>query len=221
MNLHKAEKENHHARISALRRLRPPRRMTQDGLTGLGECGYEFDWQTNPDEWSAVVMNSYPLVIFSKANNRSRTEPAPGPMRESARLLSIMCGRGNILFLHSGTALYSNAPSLCQLMGGVFVRHPAQCPVTVEPLAGHPLTVGSAAFTGKDEHYQMEMNDPNVDLFLHTVSEHGAQPGGWTRREGQGRVCVLTPGHNLEIWHHPSYQALLRNCLDWCAKTEL
>ncbi|MEZ4656794.1 MAG: cytochrome c [Caldilineaceae bacterium] len=39
-----------------------PASLTQDGLTGLGECGYEFDWQTNPDEWSAVVMNSYPLV---------------------------------------------------------------------------------------------------------------------------------------------------------------
>ncbi|MEZ4713552.1 MAG: ThuA domain-containing protein [Caldilineaceae bacterium] len=199
-----------------------PAALTQDGLTGLGECGYEFDWQTNPDEWSAAEMNGYPLVIFSKANNRSRTESAPWADEEiGAAFVDYVRQGGNILFLHSGTALYGNAPALCQLMGGVFVRHPAQCPVTVEPLVGHPLTAGSAAFTGKDEHYQMEMNDPNVDLFLHTVSEHGTQPGGWTRTEGQGRVCVLTPGHNLEIWHHPSYQALLRNCLAWCAKTGL
>ena len=53
-------------------------------------------------------------------------------------------------------------------------------------------------------------------LFLHTTSEHGRQPAGWTRTEGKGRVCVLTPGHNLAIWHHPSYQAILRNSLKWC-----
>ena len=63
----------------------------------------------------------------------------------------------------------------------------------------------------------MAMNDPDVDLFLHTASEHGIQPGGWTRTHGKGRVCVLTPGHNLPIWLHPSYQRLLHNCLAWCA----
>jgi uncharacterized protein len=26
----------------------------------------------------------------------------------------------------------------------------------------------------------------------------------------------LTPGHNLEVWLHPSYQALLLNTLRWC-----
>jgi type 1 glutamine amidotransferase len=28
---------------------------------------------------------------------------------------------------------------------------------------------------------------------------------------------VLTPGHNAEVWRHPSFQALLRNALAWCA----
>lgn len=31
------------------------------------------------------------------------------------------------------------------------------------------------------------------------------------------RVCVLTPGHNLEVWLHPGFQALLRHALNWCA----
>jgi len=65
----------------------------------------------------------------------------------------------------------------------------------------------------------MEFDDPTADLFLTSTSEHGTQPAGWTRTEGAGRVCVLTPGHNLEIWLHPAYQALIHNALDWCAKT--
>ncbi len=197
-----------------------PASLTRDGLMGLGDCGYEFDYLENPDDWSAERMAAYGLVIFSKANNRSRSESAPWATEETGAAFVDYVRQGNsILFLHSGTALYNNAPSLCNLMGGIFVGHPAQCPVTVAPRADHPLTTGSDTFTLKDEHYQMAMNDPNVDLFLHTTSEHGTQPAGWTRAEGKGRVAVMTPGHHLEIWHHPAYQALLRNTLAWCSAT--
>ena len=106
------------------------------------------------------------------------------------------------------------------LLGGAFNRHPPQCPVTVEPQEGHPLTSGSTLFTLTDEHYLMDLDDPDAEIFLTTRSEHGVQPGGWRRGEGAGRVCVLTPGHNLEVWLHPSYQALIRNALLWCGKRE-
>jgi type 1 glutamine amidotransferase len=83
---------------------------------------------------------------------------------------------------------------------------------------GHPLCEGFAPFTLKDEHYFMAMDDPEVDLFVTTTSAHGEQPGAWRRVEGSGRVAVLTPGHNLEVWLHPSFQALLINCLRWCGR---
>ena len=194
-----------------------PASLTRDGLTALGDSGLEFDWMADPDAWRAEGLNDYALVIFSKANNFSQTDPTPWATEETGKAFVNYVEAGNsILFLHSGTALYDNAPSLCGLMGGIFVGHPAQCPVTVAPRDGHPLTAASETFTLMDEHYMMEMNDRNVDLFLHTVSEHGTQPAGWTRTQGQGRVCVLTPGHNPDVWRHPSYQALLRNSLAWC-----
>ena len=64
----------------------------------------------------------------------------------------------------------------------------------------------------------MTLDDPEADVFVTTTSEHGEQPGGWRRVEGSGRVILLTPGHNLEVWLHPSFQALLRNSLRWCGK---
>ena len=194
-----------------------PATLTRDGLLGLGDCGLRFDWLEDPGQWSTARLGGYPLVILSKANNRSRTESAPWATEADGLALAAHVAGGNsLLVLHSGTALYDDAPSLCRLMGGIFTGHPPQCPVTVEPRAEHPLTSGSSAFTLKDEHYQMAMNDPGVDLFLHTTSEHGTEPAGWTRGHGAGRVCVLTPGHNPEVWQHPSYQNLLRNCLAWC-----
>ena len=63
----------------------------------------------------------------------------------------------------------------------------------------------------------MELDDEGADVFMQTQSEHGIQPGGWTRSEGRGKVCVLSPGHNVEVWLHHSYQALLSNALHFCA----
>jgi len=194
-----------------------PGALTRAGLLGLGDCGLRFDWLEDPDRWSAERMAEYPLVIFSKANNRSQTDSAPWATETEGRALADHVARGNgLLVLHSGSALYDDSPSLRRLMGGVFAGHPPQCPVTVQPQPGHPLTRGSSAFTLRDEHYRMAMNDPQVDLFLRTASEHGTQPAGWTRRHGAGRVCMLTPGHNPEVWQHPAYQCILRNCLAWC-----
>ncbi|HJZ49594.1 MAG TPA: ThuA domain-containing protein, partial [Roseiflexaceae bacterium] len=99
------------------------------------------------------------------------------------------------------------------------LSHPPQCLVAVEPRQPHPLTAGSAAFALIDEHYVMALDDAQADVFLTTRSEHGAQPAGWTRQELAGRVCVLSPGHNLDVWLHPSYQALIGNALRWCSNT--
>jgi type 1 glutamine amidotransferase len=64
----------------------------------------------------------------------------------------------------------------------------------------------------------MSQDDSQLDIFLTTHSENSEQPGGWRRTEGTGRVAVLTPGHNLAVWLHPEYQALLLNVLRWCGK---
>jgi hypothetical protein len=33
-------------------------------------------------------------------------------------------------------------------------------------------------------------------------------------------VCLLTPGHNVDVWLHPSYQALIQNALRWVIPQE-
>jgi type 1 glutamine amidotransferase len=196
-----------------------PAATPRAGLEALGECGFEFDWQENAGEWSAERMADYPLVVLTKANNVSSTDHRTWMTGAVQEALQTYVQKGNgLLVIHSGTAGYRETPALRELIGGLFVQHPPQCQVTVEPKEGHPLTAGSSAFTLKDEHYFMEMTDQPVDLFLTTTSEHGTQPGGWTRTEGQGRICTLSPGHNLDVWLHPSFQALLLNGLRWCGK---
>jgi type 1 glutamine amidotransferase len=197
-----------------------PAHVAREGLGALeAEGEFTFDWIEAAGEWSAERMDGYPAVVFVKSNAVSaadRTEWMTAEV-ERAFLAYVRAGRG-LLVVHSGSAGYKETPVLRALMGGIFDHHPPQCPVTVQPQEGHPLTAGSAPFTEKDEHYFMEMGDEEVEVYLTTASEHGTQPGGWTRTEGAGRVCMLTPGHNVEVWLHPSFQALLRNALRWCGQ---
>jgi uncharacterized protein len=194
-----------------------PARTPRAGLAPLEKAGFQFDWIENAEEWSAERMAAYHAVILTKSNNVSSSDRAPWVTPEvEAAFRDYVRGGNGLLVIHSGSAEYGDLPVLRGLLGGVFASHPPQCPVTVRPEAGHLLTTGSAPFTLVDEHYFMDMDDPGVDVFMLTQSEHGSQPGGWTRREGEGRVCVLTPGHNLHVWLHPSYQTLILNSLRWC-----
>jgi type 1 glutamine amidotransferase len=196
-----------------------PAGVPREGLQTLTQTEFTFDWVENTRDWSPESMTAYPLVILTKSNNVSATDQT-GWMTDTVQaafVTSVRKGNG-LLAIHSGTAEYHQMPSLRGLLGGVFHHHPEQCPVTVNPHMEHPLSAGSAPFTLKDEHYFMNMDDPQVDVFMTTSSEHGEQPAGWRRMAGQGRVAVLTPGHNLDVWLHPSFQALLLNAARWCSK---
>ena len=197
-----------------------PAQTVRDGLKGLASQGYSLDWIEDTRQWSAETMDSYPVVIFAKSNNITASDQAEWMVEEIENAFQRFVERGGgLLVIHSGTAGYSETPVLRALIGGVFAKHPPQCLVTVEPKTNHPLADGVETFTIQDEHYFMTVDDPQADVFLMVHSEHGSQPGGWIRTQGRGRVCVLTPGHNVAVWQHPSFQTLVRNALQWCSTT--
>ena len=196
-----------------------PARIPRAGLGELKDSEFTFDWIENARDWSAERMSSYPLVVLTKSDHISaadQTSWMTDPVQE-AFAAHVRQGNG-LLVIHSGTAGYTEKLILRSVLGGVFTHHPEQCPVTIEPASGHPLVEATSSFTVTDEHYFMTLDDPQADVFLTTRSENGEQPGGWRRTEGAGRVVVLTPGHNLEVWLHPGIQALLLNSLHWCGK---
>ena len=194
-----------------------PAHNIHEALQPLESFGFEFDFINSTAEWPAERASSYPIIVLAKANHVSSEDRSPWmtPAVESIFQDTVSAGAG-LLVLHSGSAEYTECKVLRKLLGGLFISHPAQCTVSVEPKSDHAVTTGSAQFARMDEHYMMDMNDPAVEVFLNTTSEHGVQPGGWTRREGKGRVCVLTPGHNIPVLLDPSYQAIIRNALEWC-----
>ncbi len=194
-----------------------PARVARAGLAALDTDEWRFDWIEDAHEWSAERMAQFPLVLLAKANHISALENVPWitPDVEEAFSEYVRAG-GGLLVVHSGT-IVRETPLLKKLIGGTFTQHPPQCEVTITPQGEHPITLNVEPFTVMDEHYHMETNDLEANYFLTTTSEHGVQSGGWMRDEGEGRVCVLTPGHNVDVWLHPEFQTLLGNALRWCA----
>ena len=196
-----------------------PPEVAREGLSALAEMEFMFDWIEDAREWTPEVMADYPLVILAKSDNVSVTDKTSWMTDPVQAAFSAYVQQGNgLLAIHSGTAESDQRPVIGSLLGGIFLHHPEQCPVTMSPRVDHPLCAGVAPFTLKDEHYFMAMYDPQADVFMTTSSVNGEQPGAWRREVGKGRVAVLTPGHNLEVWLHPYYQRMLLNTLDWCVR---
>lgn len=196
-----------------------PAEIPRQGLWALPDHPFKFDWIENALDWSPEIMGKYPVTLLTKSNNISSKDQTPWMTDAVQVALANYVYKGNgLLAIHSGTAEYNQCPILRSLLGGVFSHHPDQCPVHVEPHAGDPLCEEAGSFIVMDEHYFMTLDDPQADVFVTTRSEYGEQPGAWRRKEDTGRVAVLTPGHNLEVWLHPYFQALILNSLRWCGK---
>jgi len=197
-----------------------PASVVKRGLEPLADDGFEFTYIENMADWTPDMMKQFPVVILAKSNNFSSTDTTEWATEEAQSIFDgYVQNGGGLLAVHSGTAGYKEASILRSILGGVFIHHPEQCQVTVEVKGEHIITDGFVPFTLKDEHYFIEIdNNDDVHVFLTSTSQHGTQPAGWVRTHGKGKVCVLTPGHNLDVWLHPSFQLLLRNSLNWLAK---
>ena len=190
--------------------------VIEDGLNRLGE---DFTYVYDANAIDPAVLDETPVLVLAKSNVRDQAHRTPYMTEALAnRLVRFVREGGGLLVLHSGTTTYEEFPAIKALIGGVFVTHPEPLPVTCRLTAGHPLATGAADCTFVDEHYQMDVNG-DIEVFMHTVSDHGAQPGGWLRHEGKGRVCVLTPGHFPPVFEDPNFQQLLRNALAFCRGT--
>jgi uncharacterized protein len=197
-----------------------PAETVRQGLAGIANTEFDFAFVGDDGQWARELRSSCQLLVVAKANHRNAADHSAWLTPENQMEMRRFVQRGGgLLVIHGGIAGYDDLLMMRETTGGVFLRHPAPCPVAVKPAAEHPVTCGVNAFTAVDEPYFVVLDDLRADIFLHSNSAHGVQPAGWTRTDGCGRVCVLTPGHNVEMWLHPEFQKLLRNGLNWVART--
>ncbi|HTG71945.1 MAG TPA: ThuA domain-containing protein [Candidatus Udaeobacter sp.] len=195
-----------------------PGKTIMAGLEPLSKQGFQFDYIQHASEWSSSWMDRQDVIVLAKSNQISASDKTPWLTEEIQQQFQSYVEHGKgLLVLHAGTVGYRNEPVFFGLVGGVFQHHPESCPVTMtytdKALFGSPA---AEDFTVHDEHYHVEVIESRIQVFMTSVSEHGTQPAGWLREQGEGRVCVLTPGHYLSVLQQPEYQSAIGHALQWC-----
>lgn len=203
-----------------------PAEVVQRGMKGLEQYGFTFDFvEDAKDILTPEMLDDYPVIIncksdsISHANNhswfdKSHTEVMPSHLEAWVRK------GGGFLSLHAGASFYeSDTTGYKEFLGCWFIKHPPRCDVEVRITAEHPVTAGVNNFVVRDEHYELGMVSQDVQLLCTTHSATGGdQVGGYVKEMGEGRVCMLTPGHILSVWEHPEYRKMLVNAIRWCGK---
>ncbi|WP_438347487.1 ThuA domain-containing protein [Paenibacillus sp. FA6] len=123
---------------------------------------------------------------------------------------------------HAGMASYDEDSEYVKMLRGFFVHHPSEnIEVTYHPVVNKSIPgteTSSEVFSFLDEHYFVECDESNTNIFLRSSSQDGEAPAGWFHTYGQGRVGCITPAHRAEGLLHPSFILCMRDLFGWVAK---
>ncbi|MER5999232.1 ThuA domain-containing protein [Nonomuraea angiospora] len=144
---------------------------------------------------------------------------------------------------HGGIAdSYRNSSDYLHLIGGQFACHPGKdpagregtqadnfVPYTVNMLpeaATHPITEGIADFDLVTEQYWV-LADDYIDVLATTTQQvrpwdpwhrEVTSPAIWTRRWGNGKIFVTTPGHSLDVLQNDSVRIIIERGMLWASR---
>ncbi|PFN97246.1 trehalose utilization [Bacillus sp. AFS076308] len=125
---------------------------------------------------------------------------------------------GGWLAWHSGLASYPSESGYTKMLRGSFLYHPEKHQVvkytTVEKDSFLP---GPSYFEFSDEHYFVQCNEANTNVFLRSESIDGQAVAGWSHSFGEGRVCCLTPAHTKHGLMNQEFLNVLGSCINWIA----
>ena len=143
---------------------------------------------------------------------------------------------------HGGITGSFDEPGYFQLIGGTFAHHPVRDPATsrgdmddnylphtivVAPgAAEHPIMAGIHDFELNTEQYWVLSDEYNEVLATTTLAtrpwdawrEPVTCPAIWTRRWGDGRVFVCTPGHRVEVLEDANVRAIVGRGMLWASR---
>lgn len=200
--------------------------MLLRGMAFLKDMGIEMDLVVDAkDIVTYELLKQYDEIIIAKGNSITASNQQAW-FDEGTTVLAPSGYRryveegGSLFILHAGASFRkADCPEMTDLFGVSFIEHPKQCPVDIRiALPDHPIAKGLKEFTlAQDEHYFIERTEQEGDVVLTGTSHAGTQPACIARDVGNGRVCVLTPGHNILVFESEGFQKALVSCIEWTA----
>jgi type 1 glutamine amidotransferase len=215
-----------------------PVETTNSFLPFLAEHGYDVRVEDGPAVYAdADSMAGVDVIV--QTNTMSTIAP-----EELRGLIGAVVGGAGLAGWHGGIAdSYRNSSDYLHLVGGQFATHPAKAPrdelvadgtenfvrhtiAIVPEQADHPIVAGIEDFELTTEQYWV-LTDEYNDVLATTTHPAPAHepchrpvtcPAVWTRRWGQGRVFVATPGHDLTVVENPSVRTIIERGILWASR---
>lgn len=158
-------------------------------------------------------------------------------------IAAVRAGTG-LVGWHGGIAdSYRNSADYLHLIGGQFAHHPVKgeaaelagdgtdvfVDYTVEIVperADHPIVAGLSDFALTTEQYWVLSDSYNDVLATTTLAarefdawhEPVTCPAVWTRKWGEGRIVVSTPGHQLTVVNDPNVRTIIERGILWASR---
>lgn len=215
-----------------------PVEATELFIPFLKRSGYTVRVEETPGVYAdAGVMAGTDLVVQCVTMSQISADELAG------LIAAVRAGTG-FTGWHGGIADSFRASSdYLHLVGGQFATHPGKepClrqggaednflpyPVNITPQGrDHPITAGIEDFALETEQYWV-LHDDLIDVLATTT--HPTQPWHpwhrpvtspviWTRRWGDGRIVVSTPGHSLDVLENPTVRTVIERGMLWATRT--
>lgn len=161
-------------------------------------------------------------VILFRENrlNPQSSEVVRWMSKETAeRIADYVEQGGSWLGWHSGLASYDDVNAYIGMLRGHFKFHPREHSIVTYVSSLSEIGIpDNTRFSFTDEHYFVECDEPNTNVFLRSSSRDGDSVAGWYHAFGKGKVCCLTPAHTEEGLLSQDFLAILGPVLRWIVK---
>ncbi|WP_407272964.1 ThuA domain-containing protein, partial [Radiobacillus sp. PE A8.2] len=161
-------------------------------------------------------LESNPNIVILFAENRinpEETDVRRWMDKSAAQAITDYVNNGGAwLGWHSGMASYETIEPYIDMLRGCFTYHPKEHQLVTYESSG--LEIGNnIRYQILDEHYFVQSDEHNTNVFLKSESIDGISIAGWYHQYGKGRVACFTPAHREEGLMHPITVQLLTNCI--------
>lgn len=201
----------------------------------LEENGFQVMVAETPEAYTDPTLGDIDLVIQCYTMGTASEAAVAG-------LRAAVAGGTGLLGWHGGIAdSFRDSPDYLQLIGGQFACHPSRHPdrctgndqtnnylrYSIEITApDHPVVAGIEAFELETEQYWVltdEYNDVLATTTHPAVPWHPwhrpiTVPAVWTRDWGHGRICVVTPGHSIDVLRDRNVRTIIERGLLWAGR---
>lgn len=179
----------------------------------LTKAGFDVTLTENRDDFCKDKIAPYDLIIDYTTEGDLTEDQSCGLLN------GIIAGKG-FIGIHSAADSFKNTPGYISMLGGKFLTHPKQQPLTFNiKNHHHPVTKGLNDFEMVEELYLMETIG-HFDLLMSTWYDGFEHPITWVKPYGHGRVLYTAFGHGKEQTEHPHFQQLIINGVHWVCRRE-